>query len=91
MKSFEFVTGKKTDKWLVKTVSVLILSISLGLFASLLYGITQPVVWLALSSACFLMLIDSVYVARRVISKIYLLDAAAEMMIIAGWITCLLA
>jgi energy-converting hydrogenase Eha subunit E len=68
MRSFEAVTGPKTDDWLVKTVGVLVSIIG----AVLIIAATQnhfgvEVLALALASAIGLMGIDVWYVVRRVI------------------------
>ncbi len=88
--TFEMVTGPKTDHWLVKTVAVLIVAISLALLCGAWRKRTVPeAIVLALASAVFLTAIDVVYVSRGVIPPIYLLDAAAEAVLIAGWVAVL--
>ena len=76
IKSFEKVTGAKTDKWLVITVG-LILSCSGIIFIS--YPSSEAARTLALLNAASLTAVDIWYVSRRNISKIYLLDAGVEM------------
>ena len=44
---------------------------------------------LAISSAAGLAVIDVVYVKKRTISPLYLLDAAAEAVLIAAWLAVL--
>jgi hypothetical protein len=85
--SFQAVTGRKTDLWLVKTVGVLVGVIGVVLLASgLRRGRSEPeVVALACGSAAGLAAIDTIYAARRTISPIYLLDALAEMVLIAAF------
>jgi len=86
MDSFLAVTGPKTDLWLVRTVGVLVGVIGLVL---LLAGFRRrtgaETRLLALGSALGLMAIDLIYVTLGVISPVYLLDAAAEGVLIAGW------
>jgi hypothetical protein len=87
MRTFEAITGPKVDKWLVKTVGVLVSVIG----ATLWVGGTRRQVapelkLLAMGSAAGLTAIEIVYVARRRISPIYLLDAALEAVIVACWI-----
>ncbi len=89
--SFMMVTGPKTDIWLVKTVSVLIIVISL----SLLSGVkskeqTKPVILLAISSCIGLAGIDLYYSLSNVISKVYLLDAVAEILFLIAWAVILI-
>jgi hypothetical protein len=84
--SFVLVTGPKTDIWLVKTVSVLIIVISLSLLSAVnSKEQTRPVILLAISSCIGLAGIDLYYSLNNVISKIYLLDAAAEIIFLIAW------
>jgi hypothetical protein len=87
MATFEAVTGPKFDDWLVKTVGVLV-SVIGGVLAvaGLRRAITLEILLLAVGSAVALAGIDVVYVAKRRISPVYLLDALAEVILIALWI-----
>src|SRR3954468_14726644 len=87
MPSFIAVTGPKTDLWLVRTVGLLITAIGLCIaVAAARHQIQLPIFILAITSSGFLCLIDVVYVSKRVIAKIYLLDAAVELLLIIAWI-----
>jgi hypothetical protein len=89
--TFQMVTGPKTDLWLAQTVGVLIGVIGLVLLAALWRGwATAEVVLLATGSALALTGIDIVFVVQQVISRIYLLDAAAEAVLLAAWIAALI-
>ena len=77
IRSFEYVSGKKTDNWtgreadhwLVNTAAVLILAVGSTLAVAAYRGQPTPeVIVLALVAAVALLMIDVVYVARRVIS-----------------------
>jgi hypothetical protein len=91
IKSFEFVTGPKKENWLVYTVSVLLL----GYCGSIFYGMrsenfpSPELVVLSALNALGLMLIDIIFVVRGTISKVYLGDAAAELilfiLIVMNW------
>jgi hypothetical protein len=86
MDSFVLVTGPKVDLWLVRTVGVLVTVIG----ATLLVAVRQrrvdaPIVLLAVGSALGLASIDIVYVLVGRIPPIYLLDAAAELALVALW------
>ena len=84
--SFMRVTGAKTDVWLVKTVSALVLVIGLALIAAALRGRVGPDLrFLALGSAMALALVDLVYVAKGTIARVYLLDALIEGLFVAAW------
>jgi hypothetical protein len=87
MRSFEAVSGRKTDRWLVKTVSSLIV-VTGGVIGSAgtKNRITPEVVGLAIGSSASLATIDVVYVFRGRISKVYLLDALAQALLIVGWV-----
>src|SRR3954454_13702711 len=87
MRTFMTVTGPKTDVWLVKTVGLLVgvLGAVIGL-AAWRGRITVEIVLLAVGCAAALTAIDVVYVVKRVIGRIYLTDAVAEVILIAAWI-----
>ena len=86
MASFEAVTGAKADKWLVRTVGVLVAVIGGALIAAgARRSVTPEIAGLAIGSSAGLGLIDVVYSTKGRISKIYLADAAAEAALIAAW------
>ena len=77
--SFQKVTGPKTDLWLVKTVGVLVSAIGGALMIAGARRQRGPEIpLLAIGSAAGLAAIDVVYVAKKRISPVYLLDAVAE-------------
>lgn len=85
-KTDHLVTGRESDHWLVMTVGVLITAVALTLLVAAWRG--RPpveVAVLALASALGLTAIDVIYVARQVILPVYLLDAAAEVVLIVAW------
>jgi len=92
MRTFEMVTGPKADKWLVKTVGVLVSVIGAVLMLAgrrrrVEPGRVEPeTVLLAAGSALGLGGIDTVYAAKGRISKIYLLDAVLEVVLVASWV-----
>jgi hypothetical protein len=85
--SFERVTGAKADFWLAQTVGATIAAIGVGLAqaAARPQEVAPELRTVAVTSAAGLMLIDVIFVARRRISPIYLLDAAAEAALLAAW------
>lgn len=87
MRSFERVTGSKTDTWLVKTVGLLLALVGALLVRAARRGaINGDLRWLGAGSAAVLAGIDITYVARGRIPQIYLLDAVAELAFTLGWV-----
>ena len=75
--SFMYVTGPKTDTWLVKMVGLLSMSIGISLVIAV-KNKERP--WtLSCCTALSFMIIDSYYALDGRISKVYLADAALEL------------
>lgn len=92
VESFLAVTGPKTDLWLVYTVGVLIAVVGVVLLVAARSGrVTPEVALLAVGSAAALTGIDVIFVARHVIPPVYLLDAAAEVLLMLGWAAALVS
>jgi hypothetical protein len=90
IRTFEMVTGEKTDDWLVKTVGVLVTVIGAVLAAAALRArLTREIALLGMGSALMLTVIDVTYVAAGVIGPIYLADAVAETLLVACWVPVL--
>lgn len=86
IRSFQALTGPKVDLWLVKTVGVLVAVVGAALGAAGARGrITPEMAMVAMGTGAGLAAIDTVYVTRRRISPVYLLDAAGELLLLAGW------
>lgn len=83
MPSFEMVTGPKTDDWLVHMVGLLTVAVAVAIWPRRA-AVPPAVRTLAVWAAASYLAIDVVYTALGVISPIYLLDAAAEVLLIAG-------
>lgn len=87
LRSFEKVTGPKADGWLVKTVGVLVAATGATLVrASRRDEVPSEARLLAATSAAGLAAVEVVYVRRGRISKVYLLDAAAETGLAGAWV-----
>jgi hypothetical protein len=87
MRSFEKVSGPKTDKWLVRTVSGLLITIGFEqIRAASNAGGGAAAKRLGLGTAATLVAIDIIYATKGRISKVYLLDAAIEALFIRGWL-----
>ena len=86
IRTFEWVTGPKVDRWLVKTVGVLVTVIGgVLLLAGARRRLMPETAVLAAGSALGLAGIDLVYSLRGRISKVYLLDAIMEILLAVGW------
>jgi hypothetical protein len=86
--SFEMVTGHKTDDWLVQTIGALIAVIGASLCAA---GTARTInlgnYVLAVGSALAFLFVDIIFTASGTISPIYLLDGAAEFLLLIAWST----
>jgi len=101
VKSFEWVTGEKSDNlpsgleadhWLLMTVSVLIVAVSLTILtAAWRNSQAAEIAILAILAGSGLTAIDVVYVLRGIIRPIYLVDAAVEIPLILTWLFALIA
>jgi hypothetical protein len=86
MRTFVRLTGPKRDLWLVRTVGLLALGISLPLLRAAIRGRAAPETrLLGQSAAAAFAISDVVHVAAGVISPIYLVDAAAEAAFLHRW------
>ena len=84
-RSFEAVTGRKREPWLVKTVGLLTV-VSGAVIATDAGGREGTTRRLAIGTALAYAAIDTWYAGvRRNIRPIYLLDAAAELGLAAAW------
>ncbi len=89
--SFERVTGPKVDFWLVRTVGSLLAVMGSTMVLGAVRDEAGPETRsLAIGTAGAITAIDAVYVKRGRISRIYLLDAATQVGLIAAWVTTLL-
>lgn len=86
-RSFQAVTGPKVDFWLARTVGILTVVIGTVLAsAGLRRRVSTELVGLAAGASAGLVAIDVVYVARKRIPKVYLMDALLNGLHCAGWI-----
>ena len=88
-RSFEQLTGRKTDYWLAQTVGATVVAIGAGLAHAATGGrpVAQELRTVAIGSAVGLALVDLLFVARRRIAPVYLADAAAETAFLVAWQT----
>jgi hypothetical protein len=86
LRTFEAVTGPKADGWLAKTVGGLIATAGAALgSAAASRRVTPEIAMVGAGCAATLAAIDLIYVSRRRIPPIYLVDAAVELALVAGW------
>jgi hypothetical protein len=84
--SFEAVFGPKTDRWLVRTVSGLLVVNGLTQLAAATSPAGVPYARrLGLGTAGVLAAVDLGYATRGRISRMYLLDAAVELAWVVAW------
>jgi hypothetical protein len=84
--TFQTVTGPKREMWLTNTVGALA-AVTGGV---LLYAASRrrrpsEVILLAMGNAMAFMAIDVIYVAKRRIAPVYLIDAVAQLGLLATW------
>jgi hypothetical protein len=84
--SFEAVTGPKVDHWLVRTFGALVTVAGAALAVGAQERRSRALVVLGAGSALALASAEIVYVLERRISRVYLLDAAVELALAAGWL-----
>jgi hypothetical protein len=87
MRSFQRLTGPKLEHWLVKTVGLCVGVTGTSLWMAAERGSRNPeTALLGAGTAAALCGVDLVYVARRRISPVYLVDAALQAALVAGWV-----
>src|SRR5579884_2818026 len=87
MSTFELISGRKVDKWLVKTAGALIAVIGFVLYRSAEQPSDSTVVReLGLGTALCLAAVDVIYVYKRRISPVYLFDAFSELAFAVLWL-----
>lgn len=90
IRSFMWVTGKKEDVWLVKTVCLLLITIGAVVGrAGAKDRVTPEIAALGIGASASLTAVDVWYVARGRIRWVYLLDAVGNLGLIAGWVTAI--
>ena len=87
IQSFMDVSGKKTDIWLVKTVAVLLIPISMVFFSALVTKVPDVLLLIvALFSSAGLMFIDFYYASNGTIKWVYAIDGCIQSIFISVWI-----
>jgi hypothetical protein len=83
---FERVTGPKREWWLVQTVGVMVAATGGAMLSAALRRRPSPeIVGMATGCAVGLAAVDVVYVAKRRISPVYLLDALVQLAFAGGF------
>jgi hypothetical protein len=84
-RSFEAVSGKKRDYWLVQTVGLITAAVGLSInLAGPRKDVTREITVLRLGTALGFAAIDFTYGLTRRISAVYLADGAAQVAFIAA-------
>jgi hypothetical protein len=91
IESFMWVTGPKTDIWLVKTVAVMGICVSVTLLISCSYKeAAKSVVWLALSVPLGFAALDTYYYLKKTIIWVYLIDASLQVIFLIAYLVLFL-
>ena len=85
MRAFEWVTGPKRDDWLVRTVGLLAAVIGAAILQADRRGRLHDAQDVGVGSALAFATVDIVGVATRTLRPVYLLDALAQLVFVAGW------
>ena len=84
-RSFEAVSGRKRDYWLVQTVGLITAAVGLSInLAGTRKEVTKDITVLRLGTALGFAAIDFTYGLTRRISAVYLVDGAAQLAFIAA-------
>jgi hypothetical protein len=87
IESFMVVSGPKTDTWLVKTVAILLLPISVCFFSNIFLKVHPlPVMLVAITTSAGLAFIDFYYTANHTIKWVYAIDGILQIIFLMGWI-----
>jgi hypothetical protein len=86
MASFEFITGRKRDRWLVQTVGVLVALIGAVQLRAAGRSAPQEVRGLSVAVAVGLAAIEVYHWRRGTISLVYVLDAVGQLGLAAAWL-----
>lgn len=89
IESFLWVTGPKTDLWLVKTVGILVIVIGLVQISGW-KRLSRELNLLSIGSAIALLIIDVYFVLADVIAPVYLVDAFIQADLLLCWTILLL-
>jgi hypothetical protein len=85
--SFMFVTGPKTDIWLVKTVSLILTVMGISfLIAVREKPVPASIMALSVLGALALLFVDVYYFMRGILRSVYLLDGLVQFIFILIWL-----
>ena len=90
MRGYAWVTGPKTDVWLVRAMALVLLANGVSLIIAAVgrgrRAVSASSQFLGMATAAGLFGIDCYYVLADVISPIYLFDAALEAAFLIAWL-----
>ena len=85
--SFERVTGRKLERWLVESVGGLLTGAGIALALAARSERPSPeAATTSIGSAATLGAIDGIYLARGRLSPVYAVDLLAQVAFLAGWL-----
>jgi hypothetical protein len=85
-RSFEAITGKKHETWLVQTMGGLIAAVGAALLVGARDRPSRSLTTLGIASAMTLGGADVVFAGKGRISPVYFADAAVEAALIGAWL-----
>lgn len=88
MDSFLFITGPKTDIWLVKTVALLLVCMGLSFLNTVSRkgdAVPGGILLLSITSAIALSSVDIYYTLNGIISLVYLMDGFLQIVFLIVW------
>jgi hypothetical protein len=87
IQSFLFVTGPKTDLWLVKTVGALLIPVGACLIVMAISKETAiTALILGAGNALAFIIIDFYYSTRNIISDVYQIDGVIQLIFFLTWV-----
>jgi hypothetical protein len=90
LRTFEAVTGPKRDKWLVRTIGVLLGVTGAALLRAARHGrVSGDLAFLAAAMAAGIGVVEGIAAGSGRVSRTYLADVAVEAAFTAGWLRSL--
>jgi hypothetical protein len=84
-RSFETLTGRKTDYWLVRTVGGLALACGLAMGSAVIRGRPSPEIQILAGAQAVVFVLADLYASKKQ-SRNYLLDVAIQALCLPAWL-----